>query len=186
MSDFTNNDINVDLLPNYQEVKFTPIEKKFWNVIVFNTFISSILIFCFANVLFFSVFFRANFNNGIGIYLSIIIFSMFLVLFLFFINRVSFKKRAYAVREKDIMYRRGILSTTITIVPFNRIQHIAISEGMFSRIYSLASLEIYTAGGTSSDLTIAGIKREKAHQLKEFLMNNINTEIKTEIPNIEL
>jgi len=183
MSDFTNHEINLDDLPNYKEVTFLSIDKKYWNVMVFNTFISSVLIFCFVAVLFFSIFFRAKLHNGIEIYLSIIIFTLFLVISLFFFNRISFKKRAYAVREKDIMYRRGILSTMVTIVPFNRIQHIAVNEGMFSRLYGLASLEIYTAGGNSSDLTINGIKRKKAHQLKEFLMNNIKIESKSETLN---
>lgn len=94
--------------------------------------------------------------------------------FLFWINRIAFKKRGFAVREKDLLYRSGILATTTTIVPFNRIQHIAVNEGVFSRMYGLAALEIYTAGGSSSDLTISGIEREKAISIKEFLMNNIN------------
>jgi len=87
------------------------------------------------------------------------------------------------VREKDIIYRRGILATTITIVPFNRIQHIAVNEGMFSRLYGLASLEIYTAGGNNSDLTINGIERKKAYKIKEFLINNISTIVAAETPN---
>jgi len=183
MLDFTNN--NIDTLPKYQEATFLPIDNKYWNVMVINTFISSIFIFGFMAVLFFSIFFRAEVYNGIEIYLSIIILAILFILILFFINRISFKKRAYAVREKDIMYRRGILSTTITIVPFNRIQHIAVNEGMFSRMYDLASLEIYTAGGNSSNLSIVGIERKKAYQIKEFLMNNINAEPTSKTTDIE-
>jgi len=179
MSDFTNTTINLDLLPKYEEVPLLSIDKKYWNVMVINTFIYSVFLVGFVAVLFFSIFLSRK-TIGIGFYFSIIAFTLFFIPFLFYINRISFKKRAYAVREKDIMYRRGILSTTVTIVPFNRIQHIAIGEGMFSRLYGLASLEIYTAGGNSSDLTIAGIKRKKAHQLKEFLMNNISTRVTVE------
>lgn len=94
--------------------------------------------------------------------------------FLFWINRMAFKKRGFAIREKDLLYRSGVLATTTIIVPFNRIQHIAVNEGVFSRMYGLAALEIYTAGGSSSDLTISGIEKEKAISIKEFLMNNIN------------
>ena len=94
--------------------------------------------------------------------------------FLFWINRIAFKKRGYAIREKDFIYRSGVLATTTTIVPFNRIQHIAVNEGVFSRMYGLAALEIYTAGGSSSDLTISGIERDKAISIKEYLMNNVN------------
>ena len=110
--------------------------------------------------------------------------------FLFWINRIAFKKRGFAIREKDLLYRSGVLSTTTTIVSFNRIQHIAVNEGVLSRMYGLAALEIYTAGGSSSDLTISGIERDKAISIKEYLMNNVNLSSSTKeeetITNTEL
>lgn len=166
---FTNQTIDIDSLPKYQEVTLQPIHPKYWNVMVIN-----ILIFIILLLMAFV---------GISIAAPEKLPTLFYVLtplliiafggFLFWINRMAFKKRGFAIREKDLLYRSGVLATTTIIVPFNRIQHIAVNEGVFSRMYDLAALEIYTAGGSSSDLTISGIERDKAISIKEFLMNNI-------------
>src|SRR5690606_41032422 len=67
---------------------------------------------------------RRSSDLGMGVYGTILIIELLFIGFLIWSNRLAFKKRGYAVREKDLLYRSGILSTTTTIVPFNRIQHI--------------------------------------------------------------
>jgi membrane protein YdbS with pleckstrin-like domain len=57
----------------------------------------------------------------------------------------------------------------VTSVPFNRIQHSEINQGPLDRAYNLASLNIYTAGGSSSDLTIPGLPYDQAVKLREFV-----------------
>ena len=59
------------------------------------------------------------------------------------------------------------------LIPFNRIQHIALHQGIFSRIYGLASLQFYTAGGSTTDVNIKGFKLEDAKKFKEFVSNKI-------------
>ena len=59
-------------------------------------------------------------------------------------------------------------------VPFSRIQHVEIDEGMFSRFFKLASLSVYTAGDSSDDLEIKGLSKEQALQIKEFISGKIN------------
>ena len=174
MQDFTNNSIDLDVLPKYEEVPFLPIHKKYWNVIVMNLLIFTVILFVATVITFVSVY--KSGNVGAGFYVSVLAFVFGFIGFLFWLNRIAFRKRGYAVREKDLLYRSGVLATTTTIVPFNRIQHIAVNEGMFSRMYDLASLEIYTAGGSTSDLSISGIDKEKAHSIREFLMNNLTSD----------
>ncbi len=171
MQDFTNNSIDLDLLPKYEEVPFLPIHKKYWNVIVMNLLIFTVILFVATVITFISVYNSGN--VGAGFYIAVLAFVLGFIGLLFWLNRIAFRKRGYAVREKDLLYRSGVLATNTTIIPFNRIQHIAVNEGMFSRMYDLASLEIYTAGGSSSDLRIPGIEKEKAYNIKEFLMNNL-------------
>jgi len=174
MQDFTNNSIDLDLLPKYEEVPFLPIHKKYWNVIVMNLLIFTVILFVATVITFISVY--KSGNVGAGFYIAVLVFVFGFIGLLFWLNRIAFRKRGYAVREKDLLYRSGVLATNTTIIPFNRIQHIAVNEGMFSRMYDLASLEIYTAGGSSSDLRIPGIEKEKAHEIKEFLMNNLTSD----------
>lgn len=174
MQDFTNNSVDLDILPKYEEVSFLPIHKKYWNVMVINLLIFVVILFVATAIAFVSVY--QSTNLGAGFYVSILAFVFGFIGLLFWLNRIAFKKRGYLIREKDLLYRSGILATTTVIIPFNRIQHIAVHEGMFSRMYGLASLEIYTAGGNSSDLSISGIDKQKAYTIKEFLMKDLTPE----------
>lgn len=173
MQDFTNTTIDLDALPKYEEVVFQKLQPKYWNVIVINLMIFTLIVLGAVAVTFVSVYSSNETDLGAGFYITILVAALIIISLSFWMNRISFQKRGFVIREKDLLYRSGILSTTTTIVPFNRIQHIAVNEGMFSRMYDLASLEIYTAGGSTSDLSISGIDKEKAHSIREFLMNNV-------------
>ena len=87
---------------------------------------------------------------------------------------VGFSRRKYVLREKDVTYKSGVLIKTITTVPFSRIQHVEINEGLIPRLFKLATLAIFTAGDSSNDLVIKGIKKEKALKIKEFINLQIN------------
>ena len=89
------------------------------------------------------------------------------------LQKRAFYKRSYAIRERDIIYRRGLLSTNTTIIPFTRIQHVALNEGFIARYYGLAQLQIYTAGGSSSDLKISGLSKEDAEKIKSVILLQI-------------
>ncbi len=87
---------------------------------------------------------------------------------------ISIKKRGYAIREKDLIYKSGIISITTSVIPFSRIQHITLNEGVFSRMFQLASLHIFTAGGISGNIVIPGLDIELARSIKEELSKQIN------------
>lgn len=98
-----------------------------------------------------------------------------LFFFLWMIAGVQgFYKRKYAVRERDISYKEGVFWTRITTVPFCRVQHVELNEAPFSRLFELATLTIYTAGDSASDLKIKGLKKEEALRIKEFITRHIN------------
>ncbi len=83
--------------------------------------------------------------------------------------RKSFPIRAYALRELDISYKKGWIFYSHVTVPFNRVQHSEISQGPVDRYFGLVTLHIYTAGGSSSDLSIPGLPREEAQRLRDFI-----------------
>ncbi len=84
------------------------------------------------------------------------------------INR-GYRKRSYALREKDITYKKGWIFRTILTIPFNRIQHTEVSQGPLERKYELCTLKIYTAGGATSDLSIPGLEQDEAQQLRDYI-----------------
>ena len=46
-----------------------------------------------------------------------------------------------------------------------------------SRLFGLAKVEIFTAGGHSSDIEIPGIEKEQAENIKQLLMGKIQKEL---------
>ena len=92
--------------------------------------------------------------------------------------RISFAKKGFALREHDVIFKSGVISETTTIVTNNRVQHVALHQGMLSRIFGLASIELFTAGGSSSDLKINGLLLDDAKKIKESVSLKIN-EIET-------
>ncbi|MFW6246478.1 MAG: PH domain-containing protein, partial [Tangfeifania sp.] len=71
-------------------------------------------------------------------------------------------------------FQRGLITYKVTSVPLNRIQHVEINQGVLAKILGLSSVNIYTAGGTSSDLSIPGLREEEAQKLKAFLSGKIS------------
>jgi membrane protein YdbS with pleckstrin-like domain len=168
MHDFTNDVLDTNALPKYEEVELTAMSSKYWNIVCLN--ICIFLLILGAGMAMLIVFKNASTST---LYLAIAAYLLFAVL-LFFLYRIALKRRGFAVREKDILYTSGIIAISTTIVPFSRIQHIALDEGIFSRMYGLGTLKIFTAGGSSGSLHIPGIEIELAKSIKELLMKQIN------------
>lgn len=168
MPEFTNEVIEIDSLPKYQSVNLTNPHPSYWKVMRINI---SIFILFGALGLGLFIFFNEKIRPY-SIYLSIGFIVIAVLIFLLF--RASFKKRGYALREKDIIYKSGIIAETTSIVPLNRIQHVALDEGLFSRMYKLATLQIYTAGGDSGHMHIAGIPIDRARSIKEALLKKLD------------
>jgi len=82
----------------------------------------------------------------------------------------AFPRMQYALRERDITYQRGLLLRTVTSVPFNRLQHAEVTQGVTERAMKLASLKVYTAGGSGSDLSIPGLPLTRAYELKDYVL----------------
>lgn len=168
MEEFTNSTVSFDSLPKFESVPLQPLNKNYLNVVYISNAIFSVVL---AVGLTLFILFNETVRENVILWISILVL---LIALLFWTSNISFRKKGYALREKDILFRKGILSTTTTVIPFNRIQHVALHEGVFSRMYQLSELQVYTAGGSSSDLHIPGLPREEAERIKTFLLNNIS------------
>ncbi len=168
MIQFQNNEIIE--LPDITEITFNRVEKKYLKVVLLSTFINF-----FIGSLFFILFIEKIIAKKIPEYTGIFyfLFSCF-VISIFIVLIVGFPKRKFAVRDKDVSYKSGLFIEKMVTVPFSRIQHIEIEEGVFSRLFKLAKISVFTAGDSSDDLEIKGITKEKALQIKEFISQKIN------------
>lgn len=98
----------------------------------------------------------------LGLYLGLLSLSLLVVV-------KDHKARGYAVRRRDISVRSGWIFRTQTTVPFNRIQHVEIKEGAIERLFNLGTLQVFTAGGSSSDLSVPGLPVRTATRIKDYI-----------------
>ncbi len=88
----------------------------------------------------------------------------------------SVPRKGYAIREHDLLFRKGLFWQSMTAVPFNRVQHVETKRGPLERQLGLSSLMFFTAGGTSGDMAIPGLEAEAAEELRDFILTRIGRE----------
>lgn len=170
MEHFINETIDISSLPRFEEAKLSPLQKRYWFVILFNIVITFLLI---AAAIGTAIYFIEEIHPYWPAFAAVyVVLSLFVII----VNRISFLNKGYAFRTHDMIYKSGALAVTTTVIPYNRIQHAAMHEGFISRKLGLASVEIFTAGGVSSEVKISGIERTHAERIKHLLMGKILNE----------
>ena len=166
---FRNEKILKENLPKFEEIETSKLNKKYYSV----TVISSLIVFSILSTIlglafnFLDFDWFQNYTNII-----IVLYSLIWVL-LFFYDWISFNNKSYAFRDHDVIYKYGVLWQTTVLIPFNRIQHIALHQDFISRRLGLASLQFYTAGGSTSDINIHGLTSDDAKGFKDFVSKSI-------------
>jgi membrane protein YdbS with pleckstrin-like domain len=171
MENFTNEKIDTSSLPKYESVSLTKLQSNYWKVILVNT------VLVFTIVTFVSILGVVFIDELADKALIVGCFIVLLLLFTLFFAKISFNKRGFAFREHDVIFRNGIISTNTMVIPYNRVQHVAVHEALISRFFGLAKVEIFTAGGNSSDIEIPGIAIEQAENIKQLLMGKIQKQL---------
>ncbi|RXG32784.1 PH domain-containing protein [Leeuwenhoekiella marinoflava] len=163
---FTNAPVDLETLPDYQQLNYTSVSKKrlykVWTVL-------AVLFILIAVGLYF-----LREATDVPMLIPGLTIGVFVVFTLFFFYQFLLQKKiGYALRERDIAYKRGFLFEKITIIPFNRIQHISTSAGALDKVFKISNLNIFTAGGAGSDINIPGLPPELAARLKEKVANHL-------------
>jgi uncharacterized protein len=83
------------------------------------------------------------------------------------------RRRGWALREHDLIYRQGIVWRRTVIVPFARIQHVETSSGPLERAFGLMRVKCFTAGGAMSDLSVVGLDSDSARKVRQHLLEQI-------------
>lgn len=167
---FSNAQIQTNSLPQLDDVVLKPISKRYLNIILINQSI-------FFAIIFTGLFLLRNFINHEEVQQVFwYIFSVITVLFVLnvLISILAFRKRKYAIREHDIIYSKGLVFNSITTVPLSRVQHIEESRSWLARQFNLATLNIFTAGESGSDLSIKGLPKDEARQINDFISAKTN------------
>lgn len=81
---------------------------------------------------------------------------------------LRYRRWRYALRERDLWIRHGVLWVTVSVIPFARLQFVDTQQGPLDRLFGLSQLVVHTAAlGTSGRLP--GLDAAEAERLRERL-----------------
>jgi hypothetical protein len=81
---------------------------------------------------------------------------------------VRYRRWRYALRPDDLWIRQGVLTVTVSVIPYRRLQFVDTRQGPLDRLFGLAQLVVHTAAiGTSGRLP--GLDAAEAERLREAL-----------------
>ncbi|MCF8244735.1 MAG: PH domain-containing protein [Saprospiraceae bacterium] len=165
---FENVQIPVAELPQAEGVQWMPLSPSYRTVeviatcILFALFLLGWLVFYFVN----------PFKMPLLSWLMLTGWGAFFLLGIW-VALKRFAAEGYALRQHDILHKHGVWWRSLTAIPFNRMQHCEISRGPVESAFGLATLRVFTAGGSGSDLSIGGLPVAEAERIKEFITGKI-------------
>lgn len=166
---FENLPISVSSLPQAESVEFQRLSPSYRTV----EMLGSALLFGFLYFGWLLFYLLNGLRVEWPVWLILAVLTLLFAASLFF----AWKRWAvagFALREFDVIHKHGVFYRTITTIPFNRMQHCEISRGPVESTFGLATLRVFTAGGSSSDLSIEGLQVEEAQRIKEFITRKIS------------
>lgn len=116
-----------------------------------------------------------NLVPNIPLFLLVALYTLLAIIAVFLLMwpGIAIPRQGYVVRDKDILFCKGVIWQSVTAVPFNRIQHVETSSTPLDRKYGLATLQLFTAGGSSGDLKINGLDQTIAEELRVFILGKV-------------
>ena len=162
---FQNPQLELSQLPSVTEVQLLKLSPAYWRYSIAVTIIGFIL---FGLPL-------IGLWVGAEPWIAALVSGIWGLLFVtsLFLARFRYQIKGYALRAHDIVYRQGLIFRGITTIPFSRLQHCEIREGPIERLFGLNTLLVYTAGGSSSDLSIPGLPPAEAKRLRDFILGTL-------------
>lgn len=166
MQEFTNDRVDLGTIPTVQEVKYTALARNY-------PMLSAVQTAVFWLIPLIPLIVISIFKEDADIPFPIFLAPPLLSILGAIVSYISAKARGYSVREKDVIYKQGLLWKKQTCVSFKRIQHIDISHGPIERHFGLTSIKFFTAGGALADLKISGLENENAEKLRTYILEKI-------------
>lgn len=162
---FENNTLELDEIPQYQQVDYTYLHKDYVKILWMNAGITLFTGIVVSVAIYFSFEEVEKFYFIIGI--------LFLLSYIALFPLFAYKKKKYAFRQHDALYTSGLIFKATHIVPYIRLQHVVIKQGWYAKRLGLAVLQLHTAANDNVDVSIPGLTLEDAERWKSFLLNRL-------------
>lgn len=162
---FQNETITVEQIPKYEEIAYTNLHKNYVKIVRMNALIGILFGIAVSIAIFFVFEEFERYYFIIGISVLMLLISLFPL--------ITYKKKKYAFRQHDVLYKKGLIFKTVNIIPYIRLQHVVIKQGWYAKKLDLATLELHTAANDRVDVSIPGLTLEDAERWKSFLLNRL-------------
>lgn len=83
---------------------------------------------------------------------------------------ITYRHLRYLVTERGLEIRRGVIWRSVISLPQARVQHTDVVQGPLQRRYGIATLVAHTAGTKFSTVSLQGLSRDRAMQIRDFLL----------------
>jgi len=94
--------------------------------------------------------------------------GLFSIIFGYFSDRAI----SYHVRELDITMRSGVFFKKVVTQPYLRLQHIELKRGPIERKVDLATVQVFSAGGSLHTFALPGLSLAQANALRQYILDH--------------
>lgn len=92
------------------------------------------------------------------------------------IPTTRYNARGYQIGADRLRVVRGLLMRSDTVVPFGRVQHIDVNQGVLERFFGIATLTLHTAGNHNASISLPGLGEPLAREMREEIRAHIRRE----------
>lgn len=76
----------------------------------------------------------------------------------------------YGMDDELLVMRYGILFREEKTIPISRLQHVDLRRGPIERLFSLATLVVFTAGSEGATFRVPGLTVDRARQMRDLIL----------------
>lgn len=98
------------------------------------------------------------------------------------VSGVWWRQMGYRLGEEELTLRRGVISKQQRTARYDRTQAVDVVEPVIARLFRLAAVRVETAGGQSSAIEIAYLKKRDAEALRAEILSRVHGEPHAEGP----
>jgi membrane protein YdbS with pleckstrin-like domain len=84
-------------------------------------------------------------------------------------TELRYRAWGFEVQDDTLYIERGVLVNVRTVVPYVRVQHVDSRKGPLERVLGLGRVVVYTAGSRGADVSIPGLRAERATEVQQSL-----------------
>ena len=90
------------------------------------------------------------------------------------VSGLWWRRMGYRLGAEELSLRRGLLSVQLRTARYDRTQAVDVVEPVIARLFRLAAVRVETAGGQSSVIEIAYLKKADAEALREDILARVH------------